>query len=529
LATLTANNVLLGNGTSALQAVAPGTAGNVLISNGTTWTSAAAPASGGSIDATASGALTAGAPAIINSNGTVSAVSGSFSSYTAGSEVNFFGSSSNQNADVSIQYDAASGRFFAGMSRSPTGNNPAVAVGTISGNTITWGTFYSPASGTGSQPQILYKAGYVYFFWVNSGGAGLYATYQWTAGTNILTPVTAQTDIDSAAGQSISRLCSTNVPIGDNRFVLAYRNDSNSGYGVATLCNANSGTVTFSGTTNFNPAGTSNISIATISDDGGYGRSIISFTDEGNSNRPTSVVGTVAFGFAYIIGPKAEVGSSFGATFTSTLALGGSTFCASGRNTSSGAGYGVIGTVSNSFYSATITFGSLVNFTASANENYLTYDSANSRIIVTFNNSANNLFSFNVGTFSGTTLTWGTQQTIQAAAGNNQTSYINPANGNVMAVYEDGNNSGYTTQLPLIPTFSTNLTTINFLGVSAASYSNGQTATIKVIGGVDSNQSGLTAGLKYYVRANGTLTASEGFAITYGGLALSATKLLVKG
>jgi hypothetical protein len=38
-ATLTANNVLLGNGTSALQTVAPGTAGNVLTSNGTTWSS----------------------------------------------------------------------------------------------------------------------------------------------------------------------------------------------------------------------------------------------------------------------------------------------------------------------------------------------------------------------------------------------------------------------------------------------------------------------------------------------------------
>jgi hypothetical protein len=45
-ATLTANNVLLGNGTSALQAVAPGSSGNLLTSNGTTWTSAAPPASG---------------------------------------------------------------------------------------------------------------------------------------------------------------------------------------------------------------------------------------------------------------------------------------------------------------------------------------------------------------------------------------------------------------------------------------------------------------------------------------------------
>jgi hypothetical protein len=44
--TLTANNVLLGNGTSALQVVAPGASGNVLTSNGTTWNSSAPAASG---------------------------------------------------------------------------------------------------------------------------------------------------------------------------------------------------------------------------------------------------------------------------------------------------------------------------------------------------------------------------------------------------------------------------------------------------------------------------------------------------
>jgi hypothetical protein len=43
---LTANNVLLGNGTSAVQVVAPSTSGNVLTSDGTTWASAA-PAGGG--------------------------------------------------------------------------------------------------------------------------------------------------------------------------------------------------------------------------------------------------------------------------------------------------------------------------------------------------------------------------------------------------------------------------------------------------------------------------------------------------
>jgi hypothetical protein len=46
LSTLTANNVLIGNGTSSVSFVAPGTTGNVLTSNGTTWSSAAAAAGG---------------------------------------------------------------------------------------------------------------------------------------------------------------------------------------------------------------------------------------------------------------------------------------------------------------------------------------------------------------------------------------------------------------------------------------------------------------------------------------------------
>jgi hypothetical protein len=48
LTTLTANNVILGNGTSNPLFVAPGTSGNVLTSNGTTWTSST-PAAGTAI------------------------------------------------------------------------------------------------------------------------------------------------------------------------------------------------------------------------------------------------------------------------------------------------------------------------------------------------------------------------------------------------------------------------------------------------------------------------------------------------
>jgi len=64
--TFTANNVLLGNGTSAFQVVAPGSTGNVLTSNGTTWTSAAA--AGGALTNNTRQAVTSSATTTINLN-----------------------------------------------------------------------------------------------------------------------------------------------------------------------------------------------------------------------------------------------------------------------------------------------------------------------------------------------------------------------------------------------------------------------------------------------------------------------------
>lgn len=68
LASLTANNVIIGNGTAAPLFVAPGTSGNVLSSDGTTWTSAAVAAGftlGTEINLTGTSALFTGIPATV--------------------------------------------------------------------------------------------------------------------------------------------------------------------------------------------------------------------------------------------------------------------------------------------------------------------------------------------------------------------------------------------------------------------------------------------------------------------------------
>jgi hypothetical protein len=77
--TLTANNVILGNGTSAVQFVAPGTNGNVLTSNGTTWTSAAPGGGSGITELT--GDVTAG-PGSGSQAATLATVNANVGSFT---------------------------------------------------------------------------------------------------------------------------------------------------------------------------------------------------------------------------------------------------------------------------------------------------------------------------------------------------------------------------------------------------------------------------------------------------------------
>jgi len=74
----------------------------------------------------------------------------------------------------------------------------------------------------------------------------------------------------------------------------------------------------------------------------------------------------------------------------------------------------------------------------------------------------------------------------------------------------------------------TNLTTDNFIGISDAAYSDGQTATIQVIGAVDDAQSGLTIGKTHYIQKDGSLATTADTPSVAAGLAVSATKLLIK-
>jgi hypothetical protein len=162
--TLTANNVVLGNGTSAVQFVAPGTSGNVLRSNGTTWTSAAVSAGGFSnlVVFTASGSWTV--PAGITKakvtvtgggGGVTGAVNGSASGAAGGTAIKIV-SLSGSSATITIGAGGASGTdggnsTFVYSATTVTGNGGVgSAAGTFLGGSASGGDINDPGGDGGS-------------------------------------------------------------------------------------------------------------------------------------------------------------------------------------------------------------------------------------------------------------------------------------------------------------------------------------------------------------------------------------------
>jgi hypothetical protein len=91
------------------------------------------------------------------------------------------------------------------------------------------------------------------------------------------------------------------------------------------------------------------------------------------------------------------------------------------------------------------------------------------------------------------------------------------------------NGAGYIGAIAFNPPF-TNANTNNFLGLSSAAYTNGQTATVTIVSGTNTGVSGLTPGLKYYLNYDGTLSNTPNNpANLYAGLATGAAKIIVKG
>jgi len=94
--------------------------------------------------------------------------------------------------------------------------------------------------------------------------------------------------------------------------------------------------------------------------------------------------------------------------------------------------------------------------------------------------------------------------------------------------YIDQTSSGSAFRTKRIQVTYSTLTTGNYVGVADAAYSDGATATIQTVGAIDDAQSSLTPGTIQYVSSLGAgFSSSAGTPSVIGGVAVSATKILI--
>ena len=317
----------------------------------------------------------------------------------------------------------------------------------------------------------------------------------------------------------------------NSKIIVAYDDASNYGYGKAKVGTVSGTSISFGSEVTFSGVGSNANDYIDAIYDSANGKVVITYRDHSNSYKATAIVGTVSgtsisFGAATAFGGLETIdGTYYGAP---GLQLKTAYDSANGKVVVSYNKIIKVGTVSGT----SISFGSgVVNTvpTSDAGRGNIIYDSDAQKVIITYRDYGNsNRGSLVVGTVSGTSITLDSPIVFANTQINDATALVyDSSNKKSVIAYQDSDNNSYGTAVVFSPrTMSTNLTAENYIGISNGAYTNGQTATIQVTGSVDDAQSGLTAGQAYYVQDDGTLGESGS---VFAGTSVSASKIIVKG
>ena len=462
----------------------------------------------------ASGTLSTGDTVVVNSDGTVSAISESSGTQSTGTMTEF-DTGNVQHLDAC--FDSNAGKVVIVYEEGSGGDGTAI-VGTVSGSTISFGTaavFYNGTSGTS---------------WLGC-------------------------DFDST----------------NNKVVIAYR-DLDNGKGKAVVGTVSGTSISFGTTVEFE---SSDANYNSVTFDPVAGKTVISYSDGNNSNYGTSIVGTVS-GTSISFGSPVVFESAntvfIQSTFDSTNNKVLITYEQGGLHD----GFAIAGTVSGT----SISFGNRNKWLAgTVTYSDITHDPDSGNFVVVYDSGTLNAI---VGTVSGDNITYGTALSITSTSVDRVRSVYNAAakkhivlwnegadpyelrivelavdgtsvskgtitdlnsddnsypaitydstNKAAVAVFNDFGNGDdgqaivYTSEYTV-----TNLTAENFIGTVQTGAADGNHVVVNIIGAIDENQTGLTAGQSYYVQNDGSLGTTADAPSVFAGTAVSATKLIVKG
>lgn len=468
----------------------------------------------GKLNAVASGTLSNGDTVVVNADGTVSAVAGAA-----------------QATGTPVVFEAANTLYVASVF-DPTENKVVIAygdvgnsfygtavVGTVSGTSISFGTPVIFESAYPPELSITYdsSSNKVVIAYRDNGNSNYGTAVVGTvSGTSISfgTPVVFE---NAYSGHTACGFDSSN-----NKVVIAYMDNGNSNYGTAIVGTVSGTSISFGSATVFE---TAQIEETQMTFDSGNNKIIIAYKDAGNLDYGTAVVGTVSgtsisFGTPVVF--EAANTQWIKALYDTTNSK---VFLAYVDRGASDTVTGIVGTVSGT----SISFGTPVAISGTGCiEVSAAIDNATAKIYVTYRDGFNSGYStVAVGSINGTSLSFETPVQMSTNRPTYNSSVYDTNSEKLVTSYKDELNSNYGTSV-VFQAASTNITAENYIGISSTTVADTETATIDIIGTTNNAQSGLTAGQKYYVQNDGTLSTTADDPSVLAGTALSATKLVVK-
>ena len=354
---------------------------------------------------------------------------------------------------------------------------------------------------------------------------------------------------------------------------MFYQDVSSGSHGKSRVGTVSGNTITISSTVSTYNAGSTEDTQAVFNPDQGV--FLVIYKDNANSTRPTGVVGTISgtsisFGSETTLDTNStsypaityntttssyvmvynkssitqqtyyQMPTTSGTTVTAgtptLMTLNGSTtsqvkyttlssdnvsntvFLVFANEYDSNHAHAIAATISGS----TLTFGTEVEF--SANTTYgigAVYDTDAKKLVVSYADTSQ----YGVvvaASVSGTTLTFGSPTTFRSALTGNLVNVYDSSHKRVFTSYAE-NNTGYAGAV-VYAAESTNAS--SFIGITGQAISDTATGNVDMLGGINSQQTSLVIGSKYYVQDNGTLGTTV--TSTFAGQAISATTLNIR-
>jgi len=511
---ITRGSILYGNASGATARLAKGGANTVLTSDGTDISWAEAGGGGGEQTFTATGAIANGDIVGLNGDGTISIMTTLAGSFANISDDAFMYS-------ASVAYDSTNNKIV--LLYLDDGNNdyPMVAIGTVSGTSISFGTPVQVASTDGDRGKTLCifdsNAGKFVAIYTTSGSVK--CKVGTVSGTSCSFGSEATVQSGNASGEPDNYdAC---YDSGSDKIIFFGVVDGTSGY--INVGNISGTSITWGSRVNVGP---NLVRAVRVTYDSSANKVICTYVDGATSNyycyyRVCTVSGTsISLGTQGTVAKASSSIYNYSYMDIEYCSARNRLFVAGEFQDSGNQDYIYVGSLSGT----TLTFGtpieSPISFSGGGRMTLVDCPDINGVVLQWNYYYSNNFLNLtcaagtnNPQAFSPKEITPGTTIYYYGSS----LAYDTTTNKVIFATVNDTDNDNPTAVVydPLVPD--------RWVGLAAEAISNGASGKVTVIGGINTGQSGLTAGVEYKVsNSSSTLTTTSG---TVVGVALSSSSV----